>query len=370
MLLFIVNVDWFFLSHRLPIAIAAQNRGYEIGVLTSDTGKSDLIKKYGIKFIDFPLHRSYSNIFNEIKSIFFLINTIRKVKPQIVHIVGLKSIIYTSIALFFIRKKPITINAISGAGTLFTTTDKGLLQKILLKVFHICLSKKSRFIFQNEDDLTLFKSLSSKINNCIIIKGSGIDLNEFSYTLPKPTNGLLIITFIGRLLKEKGLQEFIDTAHSMYKKGYKNIQFWIVGGIDSSNPSSFTLEIINNCLISGFLEYKGHSNNIKGILTDSFVTILPSYREGLPKSLIEACAIGRPIITTNAVGCKDVVDDGLNGYLIPVKNHEDIVRKLEYLIANQDMAIKMGYNGRLKAEKEFDINSVIKKTIDFYESRE
>lgn len=364
---YVVNVDWFFLSHRLPLALDAQKRGYDVTIVTNDTGNSDIIRNYGFSFIHLPIDRGYSNLLNELKVFFFLFKLYLFNKPTIIHQVGLKVIIFGSIAHALSFSKSCLVNALSGAGTMFTGTHTKKTFTVLLKIFKLFSKKKTHYIFQNSEDLLLFKKLlMTNLQNVAIIKGSGVDVNLFNYKKVE-TKGIKTILFVGRMLKEKGVIELFEAAKILREKYFGKIRFIFVGAIDNYNPSGISQELINSYLVCNYIEWEGYKKEVREYMEKSYLVILPSYREGLPKSLIEACAVGRAIITTNAVGCKDVVEDGVNGLLVPVKSSKEIASKIKFLVKNEKLVDYMGIESRKKAVNEFSLEKIILDTNEVYE---
>ena len=221
-------------------------------------------------------------------------------------------------------------------------------------------------IFQNEEDRSVF------INNNIIrehqaykIKGSGIDLQAYKYT-PEPNDGVIRILFTARMLRDKGVFELANAARLLKNKYQHKIQFLLCGDIDN-NPKSLTKAELENITDGEYIQWLGYRADIRELLENSHIFVFPSYyREGLPKSLIEACAVGRPIITTNSIGCKDCVIEGYNGFLVPIKDSKTLTEKLTVLIEDKSLRIIMGSNSRKLAEKDFSIEYVVQKHLEIY----
>jgi len=366
-LFIVVNVDWFFLSHRLPIAIAANAAGYDVTVVCNDTGYADEIRKYDLNFIDSPFTRSGTNIFEELSIVRFLTKLYKKHNPDIIHHVTLKPAIYGSLAA---KRAKIgnVINAISGLGYNFTNGRKGIKQSILnLLLKKSFRSQKLHFIFQNPDDLAIFKHMGlikneSKIH---IIKGSGVNLSEFVFR-EEPAGNKLQILLPARMLYDKGVAEFIMAAKKLKEQYHDVVSFNLAGSIDLNNPAAISETDLNKLLDPPYINWIGYQKEMDKVLAANHIVVLPSYREGLPKSLIEACAIGRPIITTDAPGCRECVRVDYNGFLVPVKDHVLLAQYLEKLINNRELRVTMGHNSRKMAEDEFSIENVVKSTLNIY----
>jgi len=367
-ILYIVNVDWFFLSHRLPLALAMKEDGYDVYILTKDTGKRTEIEGYGLSFINIDFERSGKNPFDELFVLIRILKCIYKYKPSLVHNVTIKPSIYASIVSKLTRRSEINIiNAITGLGYNFIGDKKGFVQQILKSLMSIAFKRKVNFIFQNPDDLDLYQQLGYlKHNKFKLIKGAGVEHTEFSYHLPKPKKRLQVV-LTARMLKDKGILEFIDAANILESRWKSNATFKLIGDIDIENPSGITIEELQNHLVGEYIVWEGFCSDVKPILANADIVCLPSYREGLPKSLIEAMAIGRPIVTTDVPGCRECVEQNYNGLLVPPKDSRRLANALETLLLDADLRLRMGENSREKMVKELSLNKVIADTLAFYQ---
>lgn len=366
-LFLVVNEDVFFLSHRKNIALAAVENGYDVTIITHNSGKKSEIQNLGLKFIDLPINSTGTNVFEEIYTFLFLIFIYLKEKPDLVHHVGLKTILWGGLAARIVNKFPY-VNAISGLGSCFNKDKKKSLKRIIitfiLKIIHV--TQSSFIIFQNNEDKNIFLDNGIiKDNKVFYIKGSGVDLNGFKY-IDEPKQVPLKIVFTGRMIKEKGVLIVIEAANLLKNKYEQKIQFLLCGDIHK-NPSSLKKQELEALCDGNYIKWLGFCSDIKSILETCHIMVFPSYyREGLPKSIIDAEAIGLPIITTNSVGCKDTVVDGYNGYLIPKQNSQILAEKIEYLINNSQLRLQMRLNSRKFAEKNFSLQDVIQKHLDIY----
>lgn len=362
----VVNVDWFFISHRLPLAIKMKELGYQVYILSKDTGKKSFIEEQGFNFIDINFERSGKNPFNEIINILKLRKYFSLLKPTIIHNVTIKPAIYGSIAAKFSNLKNTTIiNAISGLGYNFTEKRNGILQKLIKSLMKFAYGGDVKFIFQNKDDLSVYQQLGYVNNNFKIIKGAGVDANIYPYT-PSQQKSKQIITLTARMLGDKGIREYVAAAKILQNDFQNIVQFQLVGDLDPGNPTGISREELESFITDDYIIWLGHHSNVIPLLQHSDIVCLPSYREGLPKSLIEAMAIGRPIVTTDVPGCRECVDHGINGYLVEVKNPEDLAKHLKILINDESLRIQMGKASRVKMEKELSLEKVLKETIEYY----
>jgi glycosyltransferase involved in cell wall biosynthesis len=367
-IIYVVNVDWFFISHRLPLSLEAIKRGFKVYLIAKNTGKFGELEALGINCINLNIDRSGKNPIKDLVLILNLCKMYKMIRPDIIHHVTIKPSIYGTIASKYCKSDVKVINAVSGLGYVFTGDGRFFAKKITIMLLRYAFSdRRTSFIFQNPDDFSLFRKfnfLNSK--NFSIIKGSGVDETLF---LQKElySNHVLQIVLVARMLKDKGVMEFVRAALFLKKKYEKVIEFKLVGGLDLYNPAYISFEELNNMCDGKYLKWLGHQIDINAIYSSADVVCLPSYREGLPKSLVEAMAKGCPIITTDTTGCRECVDHGVNGYLVPVGDHQLLANYIEKLINDKDLRIRMGSNSRKKMLKEFSLKTVINQTFSFYD---
>ncbi len=365
-LFIVVNVDWFFLSHRLPVALAAQKAGWDVTIVTADTGKLIEIETFGLKTINLPMSRSGMKIKEEIGTLIFLQKLYKREKPDVAHHVGMKTILWGTLAAKFAHVNGV-VNAISGLGGFFAEDNKGLMAKMMPKVLKFSHDRKNLLcIFQNDEDKGLYvKNGIIKEEQARYIKGSGVDLMEFCYT-PEPKKGKIRVILTARMIVEKGVFILTEAAEKLRPKYEDKVEFLLVGGIDD-HPGAITKEQLDSVCDGKYIKWLGYRTDVKELLQSCHIVAFPSYyMEGLPKSLIEADAIGRPIITCNSVGCKETVIDGYNGYLIPTKDVGALVEKLEVLLSNEKSRQEMGRKARAYAEANFSIDVVIEQHLSIY----
>lgn len=365
-LFIVVNVDWFFLSHRLPVALAAKEAGWDVIIITANTGKLKDIESQGLKVINLPMNRSGMNIFEELNTLNFLYKLYKRERPDVVHHVGMKTILWGTLAAKFSKVNGV-VNAISGLGGFFADENKGFLSKVIPKVLRFSHNRKNLLcIFQNDDDWNLYvKHGIIKYEQGRFIKGSGVDLHQFAYT-PEYEGDSLNVILTARMIVEKGIYLLTEAAERLRSKYEGKVQFWLVGMIDD-HPGAPTKEELESHCDGHYIQWLGYRTDVKELLKKSHIMAFPSYyMEGLPKSLIEADAIGRPIITSNSVGCKDTVINGYNGFLIQPKDVDALTEKLDLLLSDKELRKKMGKNAREYAEKYFDIEAVKKRHLSIY----
>ncbi|MBP5713827.1 MAG: glycosyltransferase family 4 protein [Prevotella sp.] len=367
-LLMIVNEDRFFLSHRKDIALAAQKDGWDVTIVCKDTGQRQDVEALGLRMMELPINPTGTDIRQEFKTFLFLLKLYRRHKEAIVHHVGMKLILWGGLAAKLAGIRGV-VNAVSGLGVMFSTDHLSFMAKGILWIVRFSHHRKNiKDIFQNDEDKQLF--LQNYIINeqdSVYIKGSGIDLRTYTYE-PQPSDAVIRILFTARMLKEKGVLVLIKAANILRKDYKDRVEFLLCGGL-SNNPKAIQKNELEQMCDGRYIQWLGFRSDVRELLVNSHIMAFPSYyREGVPKSLIEACATGRPIVTTNSIGCKDTVDDGSNGFLTPPQDATALAEKLRILIEHPEIREEMGKNGRAKAEREFSLDDVIRKHLDIYHS--
>jgi glycosyltransferase involved in cell wall biosynthesis len=366
-LLFLVNVDWFFISHRLPIAIAASKSGFEVHIAASMTGQENILREAGFIFHDIPISRGSVGPFSFIKTMSEIIKLFRAVKPDLVHLITIKPILLGGIAARIVGINGV-IAAISGLGYVFI--DKGLIastRRWAVKVlYRISLGHKNlRVICQNLTDLNYIQKTASLPNRSLtVIDGSGVSLQKFQYTVD--TNKIPKVIMASRMLKDKGVLEFVEAAKIIQNSGIQ-AAFILVGSPDPGNPTSIPISQIQDWAKKDILEFWGHQEDMNKILGQASIIALPSYREGFPKVLIEAAAVGRPVVTTDVAGCRDAIYNGITGVLVPPKDSNALAEEIKKLIVSPETCHKMGMEGRKMAEDRFDEKITIERHLSIYD---
>ena len=370
-LLFNITEDWFFCSHFLDRATAAKKAGYSIFVISRISLEKNTLDKYGIKFISVPFDRKSINPLYELNILLRIILIYKRLRPDIVHHIAAKPIIYGSIAARICKIKSV-INAPVGMGYVFTSDAiKAKILRPLLKFFfksfinsHHGTNKRNKVIFENNDDLNYFIKLGAvKPENSCVIQGAGVKIKQ-NYK-PRKNKKIPTIALVARMLKDKGINEYVEAAR-VVNHNKKCGHFLLVGDIDPGNPSSLKKQTLANWHNEKIIEWVGWVKDVEEILKKIDILCLPSYREGLPKALIEGAAQGLPLITTNTVGCKDVVEEGINGFLVPIKNVEKLADRISELINNKKLRKKMGIQSFRIASKKFSSKIINAQTLKVY----
>ena len=366
--LFIINDPAFFLSHRLPLAVAAQKEGFNVHVATMDGAAVKKILQIGLVHHKLPLSRSGKNPLAEISSFFAILRLLRELKPELIHLVTIKPVLYGGIAARLVNV-PSVVSAISGLGFLFVKRAglrRRLLYYIVLFLYRLAMGHlNQRVIFQNSSDMNaLVKAGGVQINKTNLIRGSGVDLRDYPVT-PEP-EGNPVVVMASRLLKDKGVHEFVEAARILKSQGIK-ARFQLIGDPDPGNPESVTAKSVQTWREEGIVECLGFRSDIPRLFSKAHVVTLPSYYgEGLPKVLIEAAACGRAVITTDMPGCRDAIESDRTGILVPTRDVDALAKAMELLIKDVALRQKMGIAGRALAESEFGIEKVVEVHLAIY----
>jgi glycosyltransferase involved in cell wall biosynthesis len=366
-LLFFVTEDWYFCSHRLPLAVAARKAGYDVTVVTRVDRHGDPIRSHGLKLIPIQLSRHSVNPLRDLALITRLYRIYRRVRPDIVHHVAMKPVLYGALAARLAGVSGV-VNAMVGMGFIFSSQrlKARLLRPFVRVAFRVLLGGPgSRVIVQNPDDAQLLiRAARLNPDHVHLIRGSGVDLETFR-SQPEPP-GKPVIMLPSRLLWDKGVGEFAAAAKRLRTEGI-DARFVLVGEPDPSNPAAVPEKQISEWVRDDIVEWWGHSQDMPTTLAQSHIVCLPSYREGLPKVLLEAAACGRPIVTTDAPGCREIVTDGENGLLVPVKAVSRLAEALKRLILDPALRRTFGTHCREVAATEFGIDGVTRNTLAVYQ---
>lgn len=371
-LFIIVNVDTFFLSHRKDIALRAMGEGYDVTIVANDTGKGDEIRSMGLKFVDLPINKTGLNLLEEVKTFLFIYRLIGRERPDIVHLVGMKVILWGGLAARLRGVKGI-VSAVSGLGVMFSPEYcrgvRKLMSKGVLSVMRYIHRRSGAYcIFHNTEDLDLFVSNGiTDRAHCVRTMGSGIDLNRYVYK-EEPVAGKIRVLFTARMVEDKGVLVLIEAAERLRAEYGDKAEFLLCGGLET-NPLAVSRERLEQLCDGVYIQWLGRRNDVHELLEQSHIFAFPSYyKEGLPKSCIEATAVGRPVITCDSTGCRDTVIDGKTGFLVPVKDSMVLAEKLKVLFDDTSLRQGMGRNARSFAEEVFSLEDVIEAHLKIYNS--
>jgi glycosyltransferase involved in cell wall biosynthesis len=361
----ISNVSWNLYNFRLSLMKAMRSEGYEVIAIAPYDQYSQKIIDAGFEFHHVKLNSQGINPFEDMQTTMNFYKLFKEISPDFICQYTIKPNIYGSLVARMLNIK--MINNIAGLGTLFI--KQGPVTSIAKLLYKASQSKADRVFFQNRDDFELFtnEGLVNK-TRCDILPGSGVDTTRFR-PQEKEKSDVIRFLHISRMIWEKGIGEYVEAAR-VIKKNYPNVEFCLLGFLDVENPGAISREQMSEWVEEGVINYLGVSDNVDEVITTADCVVLPSYyREGTPKTLLESASSAKPIITTDNVGCRDVVDHGVNGYLCEPRSATDLIEKIEmFLNLTQEERIEMGRKSREKMKSEFDEKIVIDKYLKVLET--
>jgi glycosyltransferase involved in cell wall biosynthesis len=367
-ILYLVSEDTYFCTHRINIARAAKAAGYDVHVATCVSDKAKTIQNEG--FALHPLqkfNRASMNPFKDLKALIELIKIYRRVRPDVVHHVAMKPVLLGSIASLTTRV-PRVVNMLGGMGYLFIA--KGVKSDLVRMFVSYAIGALNRIqnavlIVQNVDDYKYWQLHGTlRAEQLALIKGSGVDINFFVPPENEPEPPITIV-LPARVLADKGVCEFVEAAKLILAQGL-NARMVLCGPIDSLNPTGVPEIELRRWEKEHIIEWWGNKENMCEVYHKAHIVVLPSYREGLPKALLEAAACARPIVTTDVPGCREIVRDGVNGLLVPVRNAPALAAGIIHLFNNKNLRMELGKAGREMVEKEFSDDHIVKQTMTQY----
>jgi glycosyltransferase involved in cell wall biosynthesis len=369
-LMYVISEDWFFCSHFLDRAVAARQAGYDVAVMTRERAHGGKIRAAGIRLLPMNFNRRSINPLSEFLSLLKIWFACRREQPHVLHHVAAKAIFYGSLAALMSRHRPAIVNAPVGMGYVFSSEDwlARLLRPCLRLGYRLLLNpRRSRVIFENPDDAGwLVDNGVVRSSDAVVIRGAGVDVRKFRPG--SSPDGPPVVALVARMLRDKGIYQFVEAAHRLHDAGVI-ARFVLVGVPDPESPASVPVEQLQSWHGQKGVEWWGFQEDMASTWRRVHVACLPSfYREGLPKALIEAAACGLPIVTTDAVGCREVVKNGKNGLLVPAGDVPALAKALRILIADADLRSRMGKESRSIAEREFSSEQVIRETLGVYRS--
>ena len=368
-LLYVVNIPRFFVSHRLSLALAARDAGYIVHIATAneDSASIQQIKQHGFPFHPLPLSQHGLNPCGELRALYSLRQLYASLRPDLLHHVSIKPVIYGGIAARLTGGIP-AIHALSGLGYIFASHERKarLLARLSQPAFRLALAHgNAHTVFQNPDDQREFlrRRLVSQARSSVIL-GSGVDETVFQPRAENATD-LPIVLFAGRLLWQKGLGDFVELARRLQGQA----RFQVAGYEERSSPLNVPAAQLRAWHEAGTIEWLGKRDDMPQVYADSHIVCLPStYGEGVPKTLIEAAACARACVTTNTPGCREIVRQGENGILIPPNDIDALVDSVQQLVADASLRQGMGARGRQIALERFTLRHVIEATLALYQS--
>lgn len=367
------NTGWYLYNFRLPLARKLRSEGFEPVLVCPEDSYVERLAAEGFEIrLLSRLSRRGMNPFFELVALIELVRLYWREKPRAVHHFTIKCVLYGTIAAKLTGVRSV-VNAVTGLGHIFlgqrtiTRLARPFIRFLYRKILH---ARRGHVVFQNPDDLGAFIEAGLVApEKTVLIRSSGVCLKRFA---PRPggpeinSSTFPNVLFVGRLLKEKGVYDFVEAARIL--KSHKDtICFQMAGAPDPGNPSSISLDTLNQWRQEGAVDMLGHVDSIADVMALAYVVVLPSYREGTPRTLLEAAAMGKPIVATDVPGCREVVQDGHNGFLVPCKDPKALAEAIEKILTNPELAAQMGKNGHQLVAQEFSVESVVQKTIKVYE---
>lgn len=358
-LLFTVTEDWAFCLHRLPTARAAQDAGYDVVVAARMRERREQIEQMGFRTVNWAVKRESLNPFSELGALINLIRIYRAERPDVTYHVAIKAIMYGSIAARLSGVKTY-VNLFSGLGVVFISPafKFRLIRALVTPILRWATKHShSRLQVQNTDDRGELNGRGiSTPERTDLVPGSGLDLNDFPET-PEPENEPVTAVFVGRMLWDKGIGELAEAAHLLKDRGVR-LRIVLVGDPDPANPATVTEAQLKAWVDAGYLEWWGHRNDVADIYKQSHIAVLPSYREGMPRALMEGASIGRPMVAFDAPGCRDLVKNGHNGLLVPFQNAAALADALQTLAEAPEMRKNLGAQARRDMETTFCADAI------------
>ncbi|WP_243477968.1 glycosyltransferase family 4 protein [Orrella daihaiensis] len=386
-LLYFIGVDWFFYSHFLDRAIAAKQAGYDVVVVTRVTSKldrePDRLSKHGIRLIPIHIDRRSMHPLRLVRNLRDFVRILKQEKPDIVHQIALKPILIGSIAARWVGIRCV-INAVVGLGFAFSSETRAakVARLFMSLLFHLVLDKQhAKTVFENADDRDYFLRQGwIRESGAVLIRGAGVDVDRFR---PRPVlpeiedtfsnQGLAkpipVVMLLSRMLWDKGVGEFVEAARRLTRQyGRQYAQFVLVGDPDDDNRGAIAREQLLDWQQEGVVQWWGFRPDVQPVLSKATISCLPSYREGLPKSLLESLAMGLPCVATDVPGCREAVQEGVNGFLVPPRDASALANAIDRLLQDPALCQQFGDASRKMAVQEFSRDIVNQQTLELYAS--
>ena len=366
-LAFFVTADWYFCSHRLPLAIAARDAGHEVHVITHVDRHAHVIREAGLQLHPVKLSRGGTQPVAEARAIAQVTALYRRIRPDLVHHVSVKPVLYGSIAAT-LAGVPSVVNAFTGLGYLFTSRQPRarLLRALVEPALRAFLNGRGRcVVMQNRDDLELL-AMRRVVDgrHAVLIRGSGVDTRRFAATAQP--EGVPLVVLPARLLGDKGVSEFVEAADQLRAEGVA-ARFALVGPVEDQNPSAVPEARVRDWVARGSVEWWGAREDMPEVFRQAAIVCLPSHREGLPKALLEAASSARAMVATDVPGCREIAREGITGRLVPARDPQALAAALRELIAAPATRARMGEAGAAIARAEFSVEAVCAQTLALYE---
>lgn len=368
--LLLANAAFTISNFRIELIEGLKKKGFDVYIICpkGESKSDEALKRVGASVIPIKVNRNGMNPLSDLLYFFNLFKLLCDLKPDFILNYTIKPLLYGSLSSLFLKYNVKVMSNITGVGYVFSgmSFKQKAIRAVILPFLRFALKRNDVVFFQNEDDYQLYNryNLLSDNNTIEVLNGSGVNLRKFKPRVDSYSKVTFI--FVGRFMKDKGVFNFIETARLLKRKYDSSISFMMFGKIDS-NPESLSQTVIDGLINDNIFDRICATDDIYEVLKKNSVLVLPSYREGTPKSVLEGLACGLPIITTNAPGCRETVIEGFNGFLIPVNDTEQLILKCEQLIKDVDLREHLGSNSRILAERKFDVNLVNKSILKYVE---
>ncbi len=367
-LLFVVTEDWYFMSHRLGLAQRARAAGWRVVVAARESDRAAAIRGAGLEFIALPFERALTYPWRDLGLLWALRRVMHELAPDLVHLVSLKPILLGGLALRLLPKRCPALLAFTGLGYIFSSRAglARLLKPVVVGLLALLARRRDTWVLaQNEDDLALLRAHGmAHAARASIIAGAGLDLQEFPLTLLPPRSKALVI-LPARVLRDKGVYEFVAAA-ARVRAVCADVRFALVGPHDMANPGAVERRDLDSWVAAGTVEWWQHRRDMAAVYAQAYIVCLPSYREGLPRALLEAAACGRPLIATDVPGCREICIDGETGLRVPARNVESLVEALLRMLNEPALAAACAQAARAKVEREFTLDHIAAQTLALY----
>ena len=363
--LLFANTDWYLYNFRLPLAKALRSAGYDVVLLSPPGGYAKRLMQEGFRWIGFPFSRGV-NPLSELATLWRLIGLYRRERPGLAHHFTIKCVLYGGIAARCSGTRAI-ISSVTGLGHVFITHSwlNRLLRPLVSLVYRFVFDR-SQIIFQNPDDRSEFLRLALvEEDRSHLIRGSGVDTAHFRPPADARRERPLTVLMVGRLLREKGVREFVEAA-AIVRSQLPGVQFLLAGDSDPGNPSSIAPDVVAEWQRKGDVSFLGHRPDIRELIQAADLAVLPSYREGMPRSLLEAAACGLPLVATDVPGCREILSNGINGLLVPPLDSKLLAEAIIELLGDRERREAMGKRSRAIACELFSQDRVVRETMGVY----
>jgi len=363
------NTDWYLYNFRRALALALQRAGYDVLLISPPGPYGEKLRDLGLRWESLPMQRRSLNPLRELALLWHLVRLLRRERPALVHGFTIKCAVYGSLAAR-LAGIPARVNAVAGMGYVFTSSQwkARLLRPVVRSLLRLALGgRDARLILQNADDVELFRQAGLVDPAHVrLIRGSGVNCAQFAGISPQaPADGCPRMLLASRLLWDKGVAEYVDAIRQLRKQG-RTFRALLAGTPDPGNPAAVPEATIRGWVDEGLLTWLGHVDDMAGLLGSVDIVVLPSYREGLPRTLVEAAACGLPLITTDVPGCREVVCDGVDGLLVPMGNSDALAQAIARLQDDPAFARQLGDAAQRKARAQFDERIVVERTLAVY----